>query len=216
MPIAPLPAFEQEIKDFFRSQNLAFEDNCKSFSRLDFAFGSRAQGRRFHFDAKEKRQAINLQNWPAAAIPQEHLFILDDLAARKTLAYAPQSGLLIRDNLRQSYHLLTVLDLFLMPKVRVNRPIQNEVATLKGKWLIDLRNSVSTASLAALFAHIRAYLNEQDDILFRQLDCYGSYVGETIISQGVRRRPEHWDTDASAKSSARPGAKEGVTNGGKR
>ena len=32
-------SLEQEIKAYFRSQNLAFEDNCKSFTRLDFAFG---------------------------------------------------------------------------------------------------------------------------------------------------------------------------------
>ncbi len=191
-------SLEQEIKAYFRSQNLAFEDNCKSYTRLDFAFGSRQQGRRFHFDVKEKRQALNMQNWPVSTIPQEHLFILDDLAARKVLAYAPQSGLVLRDNLRQSYHLLTVVDLFLMPKQRVNRPIENEVQAMKGKWLLDLRSSYTSANLVDIFSAINRYLDQHDAIFFKQLACYGHYAGEVVHDQGATRRPGHWDIDISA------------------
>ena len=191
-------SLEQEVKAYFRSQNMAFEDNCRSFSRLDFAFGSRQQGRRFFFDAKEKRQPLNMQNWPVSTVPQERLFILDDLAARKVLAYAPQSGLVIRDNLRQSYHLFTVLDLFLMPRQRINRPIENEVQAMKGKWLVDLRSSFTSASLAGIFTAINAYLDQREAILFKQLACYGHYAGEQIQDQGTTRRPGHWDVDISA------------------
>ena len=191
-------SLEQEVKAYFRSQNMAFEDNCRSFSRLDFAFGNRQQGRRFFFDAKEKRQPLNMQNWPISTVPQEHLFVLDDLAARKVLAYAPQSGLVIRDNLRQSYHLLTVVDLFLMPKQRVNRPIENEVQVMKGKWLLDLRSSFTSAGLDGIVARVNTYLDQHDAIFFKQLACYGHYAGEEVHDQGTILRPGHWEIDISA------------------
>ena len=188
-------SFEQEIKAYFRGKNQAFEDNCRSFKYLDFSFGPRKGDRRFHFDAKEKRHPINLKNWPASSVPQEHLFILDDLAARKVLAFAPNAGLLIRDNTRATYHFFTVIDLFLMPKLRVNRPIENEVHAMKGKWLIDLRNAFTSDSLAASFDAINTYLDRREGIFFQELACYGQFVGETIVEQGSTRRAEHWTID---------------------
>lgn len=100
---------------------------------------------------------------------------------------------MIRDNLRPAYYLFTVVDLFLMPKLRANRPIGEDL--VKGKWLIDLRNGPSFPILADVFAGIAAYLDDREAIFSQMLGCYGAYVGEEIDAGGIRRRAEHWRVD---------------------
>ncbi|MCO6449827.1 MAG: hypothetical protein J5I90_03460 [Caldilineales bacterium] len=195
----PAQSFEQEIKEFFARHNLPFHDHstdAERFQRLDFGFGP--PGRYFSFDAKEKRQPYNLKNWPDSGIAEERLFIVDDLAARKILGFAPNSGLLVRDNVRPAYYLFTVLDLYLMPKLRVNRPIRNKQTEMKGKWLVDLRNGWRYATLAEAFAGIEKYLDEREQIFSRELACYGDYVGEEIGEGGIVRQPGHWREDIGA------------------
>lgn len=191
-------SLEQELLTHFRQHGIAFHQHVSGetrFVRLDFGFGDSGQKRYFSFDAKEKRQRYNLRNWPNAGIDEEHLFIIDDLAARRVLAFAPNSGLLIRDNGRGLYFLFTVVDLFLMPKLRVNRRLDLNPPLLKGKWLIDLRNGQSCPDLAAVFARIEAYLDQRETIFSKELACFGAYVGETISAGGVARQPQHWERD---------------------
>jgi len=191
-----IPSFEQELKQYFREHRIAFDDNSASFKKLDFAFGDREAKRRFYFDAKEKRQRYARQNWSAADhIPGDHLFIMDDLAARKILAYAPNSGLVIRDNICRKYFFFSVVDLYLMPRKRVNREIRKNVNGFKGKWLIDLRNGQCCDTVAEIFAAIETYLNRREDIFLNILECYGKYSGEEIPAAGITRRPEHWSVD---------------------
>src|SRR5688572_25749613 len=128
------PSFEQEIKNYLKQQNIKFSDHSSTYNQLDFTI-FRDDQPVFHFDAKEKRQTYNLSNWPRFG-PELDLFILDDLAVRKCLAFAPKSGILVRDNLRQKYFFFSVIDLALMPRIRVNRPIHRNQPDLKGKWLI--------------------------------------------------------------------------------
>lgn len=191
-------SLEEEIRRYFRNNDIAYGDHSRSgdkFHRPDFGFGDMNEKQYFAFDAKEKRQHYNLDNWPDAGVPEAHLFIIDDLAARKILAFAPNSGLVIRDNLRSDYYLFTVVDLFLMPKLRVNRPIRNRRDALKGKWLIDLRNGQRCSTLPEVFAQISTYLDRRGDIFAKELACFGEYEGETIAQGGIVRRPEHWDVD---------------------
>lgn len=192
-------SLEQEILAHFQQNTIAFHQHVVGetrFARLDFGFGDRAQKRYFSFDAKEKRQRYNLANWPKIGVPEKYLFILDDLAARKILAFAPNAGLVIRDNLTRRYYLLSVVDLFLMPKVRVNRPISSGETTLvKGKWLIDLRNGQACDTLAAVFARITAYLDQREALFSKELACYGVYEGESIAAGGILRQAEHWQRD---------------------
>lgn len=191
-----MPSFEQELKQYFRDRGIAFDDYSDSFKQLDFAFGDRKAKRRFYFDAKEKRQRYVLRNWPAADhIPEEHLFIMDDLAARKILAYAPNSGLIVRDNLCRKYYFFSIVDLYLMPRRRVNREINKNMRGLKGKWLTDLRNGLCCETLESVFAGIENYLNRREDIFTNILECYGKYYGEEIPGAGISRRPEHWSFD---------------------
>jgi len=130
-------------------------------------------------------------------IAEEHLFIIDDLAARRVLAFAPNAGLVIRDNLRRLYFLFTVVDLFLMPKLRVNRRLDLNPPLFKGKWLIDLRNGQSCPDLATIFTRIGVYLDQRETIFSKELACFGAYMGETIASGGVARQPQHWQRDIS-------------------
>ncbi len=189
---------EQEIAGYFREQGIPFHQHVaddQRFVRLDFGFGDLKTRRYFSFDVKEKRQRYQLRHWPETGIPEEHLCILDDLAARKVLAFAPNSGLIVRDNVRGHYFLFTVVDLFLMPRQRVNRPIARDVPGLKGKWLIDLRNGHVGTTLAEIFDAINAFLDARPAIFKTELACLGSYLGESVGTGGITRRPEHWTQD---------------------
>lgn len=190
-----MPSFEAEIKHYFNSRQIPFEDHCTSLRQLDFCFSDPATKVQFNLEVKEKRQHYNLKNWPQVNIPQAYLFIVDDLAARKILAFAPNSGLAVRDNLNRQYYFFSVVDLYLMPKTRVNRCIKKEMAAQKGKWLVDLRNGHCCGNLPELFNALATYITQRKAIFLEILECYGRYVGEEVGSGGITRRPGHWDID---------------------
>ena len=190
-------SLEQEIKEYLTKHGMPFEEGCDEFDKLDFCIHSEQRGT-FHFDAKEKRQKLQMANWPDIGVPEEHLFILDDLAARKTLLKAPRSGIIIRDNGISLYYFIPIVDLVLMPKVRVNRKINRNEPALKGKWLIDFRNSQECSGLQEVFRSIAHYVDVFPEIYQNTLECYGNYIGETIGKGGITRRPEHWDQDVSS------------------
>jgi len=195
--MASATSFEQEIKKYFTQKDIKFSDNSSSFKQLDFTIFDKHDQPSFHLEVKEKRQKYNLTNWYPFA-PEEDLFVLDDLTVRKCLAHAPNSGLMIRDNLREKYFFFSVLDLALMPRLRANRPINRTQPTIKGKWLINLRNGKSAASLEEAIFYIRYYLRDLDQYLFEMLECYGKYVDEEILEGGILRKPSHWDTDVQS------------------
>lgn len=186
-------SFEQEIKEILTANKVKFKDHCDSFKKPDFTIYVKKKPY-FYLEAKEKRQRYNMHHWQTK-IAEENLFILDDLTVRKCLAYAPISGVLVRDNPRSRYALFTIVDLALMPRQRVNRPIQRAVATLKGKWLIDLQHGFLAASLNDIFTRLRQYNDHQNEIIFKTLACYGNYPGENIIQSGATRQPSHWIID---------------------
>lgn len=188
-------SFEQEIRTFLSSSGIEFADRSSSFGELDFTLLENGQSV-FTFDAKEKRQRYNPRNWPDY-LPEEELFILDDLAVRKALAFAPDSGICVRDNMNKKYFFYSIVDLALMPRLRVNRDIHRKVKEVKGKWLVDLSNASRADNLDALIDLIRKYIRDRDRVLFEILECFGSFKGEDIPSGGITRRPEHWDTDVS-------------------
>lgn len=192
-----LLSLEQEIRALLEKHGVNFDEGCDSFDALDFCMHSEQRGG-FYFDAKEKRQEIQMANWPDAGIPQEHLFILDDLAARKVLKFAPDSGVIVRDNMRRLYFFFDVVNLFLMPRLRVNRPIEWNNPAIKGKWMIDLRNGVQCASLMEVFERIAVFHDAQDEIFHKFLACYGDYQGEVIQEGGSKRQPQHWIKDRQA------------------
>jgi hypothetical protein len=185
---------EQEMKIYLDERKIAFEDNSSSFRQPDFMIKNDREEAVFHLEVKEKRQRYNLNNWHKFA-PEPDLFITDDLSVRKCLAYAPKSGILVRDNIRGKYVFFSVTDLMLIPRKRVNRPIHKNHLEIKGKWLINLRNGKDAGNLADAFVHIRTYLKNLDKILFETKECYGNYVDEIIDIAGITRNPSHWETD---------------------
>ncbi len=188
-------SFEHEVKSYFADRGINYLDNSSSYKELDFTIlHKKTKEAAFHLEVKEKGQRYTEENWPKFA-PEIHMFILDDLTIRKCLGRAPESGILIRDNLRSKYFFFSVIDLALMPKKRVNRKIEKKQLGLKGKWLVDLRNGREFQTLNDAISYIRDFLKELDEILYSRLDCYGTYVGENIMSGGVVRQPEHWTKD---------------------
>jgi len=188
-------SLEQEIRHYFQQAQINFDDNSGSYHLLDFAFGDRTKKQYFAFDVKEKCDPYQLRNWPKVEIPEKYLFILDDLAARKILAFAPNSGLVIRDNFYKIYYFFSVVTLYLMPKTRVNRKIEKNVLAYKGKWLIDLRNGQQYDKIDALFIGINTFLAERENIFLKKLECYGCFYGEHIVDGGIVREPKHWRID---------------------
>ena len=189
-------SIEQEVKQYLERSGQRFVDNTAAFDALDFTIliGESAV---FYLEVKEKRQPYNPANWPAFA-PEVDLFILDDLTVRKCLGYAPRAGVLVRDNTQSSYYFFSVIDLALMPRLRVNRPIQRNAADLKGKWLVNLQNGFQADNLTDAFVHLNHYVQALPSILCEWHTCYGDYVGETIGNAGIVRNPTHWVSDIQA------------------
>lgn len=187
-------SFEHEIKAFFLREKIRFVDASSSYDRLDFTIQDKSGQPAFHLDAKEKRQRYAMANWPKFA-RESDLFILDDLTVRKCLAFAPRSGVLIRDNIRNAYIFFSVVDLALMPRKRVNRIIDNRKTEVKGKWLINLRNGRTFSSLDDSILHIRRFTRDLNGILFDTLECHGEYVEERVELGGATRKPSHWEED---------------------
>lgn len=186
------PSFQQEIRDLLTNSRIRFEDHSESYKELDFAISF--NGMIFHLDVKEKIQKYRVANWPKI-MPECEMFILDDLSVRKCLAYAPNSGILIRDNLKGQYYFFSLVDLALMPKIRVNRTINKNQRGQKGKWVIDLRNGKRFDSSNDAIAYLNKFVGELDAVLFDGLECYGSYVNEKVNEAGIPRKPGHWDND---------------------
>ncbi len=137
-----MDSFEQEYKAFLKSHLINHIDNCNSYKLLDFTLLNFSNNKNLHLDVKEKRQKINIKNWPSLKnIDEQYAFIIDDLAIRKIFAYAPHAGLIVRDNMTKNYYWFSVIDLGMMPKTRVNRPIEKASLQHKGKWIVDLRNA---------------------------------------------------------------------------
>ncbi|RMG19987.1 MAG: hypothetical protein D6732_29260 [Methanobacteriota archaeon] len=186
-------SLEQEIKHFLRVHDVKFRDGSSSYQDLDFIILSKDEPY-FYLEAKEKQKPYSVKNWPQF-VEERWLFIIDDLTVRKCLAHSPRSGVLVRNNPHDEYYFFSVVDLALMPRLRVNRPIKRQIQAYKGKWLIDLRNGRQAKDIEGAFSSIRKYLKELAGILFETTECYGAYVGEEIGSGGITRVPKYWKHD---------------------
>ena len=186
-------SLEEEVRVYLSNRQKSFDDNTESFVKLDFgvAFGTSGY---FSFDTKEKIDPYQANNWPIS-ISEENLFIIDDLAARKILKYAPYSGVIVRDRPLNRYFFISIVDLYLMPKVRVNRSINRNQPAQKGKWLIDLCNVIHYDRLELIFNAINCYVSDHRAIFCEIKECYGSYQNEQLGRGGIERRTQHWEKD---------------------
>lgn len=185
--------FEEELRAFLTANGMPFIDNTGSLETLDFSLTDV----NIHFDVKEKKQHINIGKWQGATIPEEHLFILDDLAARKILLKSPRSFLLVRDCTRTPtlFVVFSIVDLLCMPKRRVRRKLERASESVKGKWYTDLRHGAAHGTLANAVTYMKLYPEQFPAIFKSHIDCWESYEGENILTAGSVRTQQYWDKD---------------------
>lgn len=152
-------------------------DSTESFDEVDFELGCR--GKRVFLEVKEKRQRYRDAWVEAAQVPEENLFILDELAARKIVLRAPRAYLLVNDVPSKSLSIFGALELITVPKARINRSIDGGSPTYKGKWLVDLRHASRFDPIEEALAFIKRRISSEDE-LWKSLACHGRYEGETV------------------------------------
>ena len=172
-------SLKEEITSYFTLHDIPFKDNLSSNKRLDFSIKLKNKWT-FHFDALEKKEAYDIKHWKLTKEEETFKFIFDDLAARKILAYAPYAGLIVHNIPANNYCFFTVLDLYLMPKIRVNQPVFDHKKLLKGKWIIDFRNGLKCQSFDEAVKLLEKYIDKREDLFANSMACYRNYVGEVI------------------------------------
>lgn len=190
--------FEQDVKTYLTSRGEQFTDGTASHTSLDFHLTHRD----IHIDAKEKCQKFSMGNWKEATIPQEHFFIIDDLAVRKLLLHAPNSFIIIRDSsiAPPMHYVYSIVDFLCMPKKRCRRTISKSVTTFKGKWLVDLRDAAAFEALEDAIQYILRYPEKHKAIFETHIDCWGNYRSERIGRGGTTRVARHWKEDSKVRS----------------
>ncbi len=192
----PAREFEQRLLESLRRSRMGqVVARTNSTDALDFAIVLPDMGITFQLDAKVKAQRYNLSNWPGVSVPQNHFFILDDLAWRKVLIDGMYGGFAIKDIPGSKYVFISQLDLGCMPSKRFNRRINRNRPELKGKRAIDLRNGICSSSIDDMIRAIGHYIRNAEEKARNDLPCYGNYFGENIESGGIQRIPEHWERD---------------------
>jgi len=179
-------AFEQKVRAELDALGWQYEDHTTDHEHPDLTFFRQVRGKpvRAALELKEKRQSFRPRWSELAGLPETELLVLDEVSARKLLARAPRAFLLFHDMTRpeRPYVLFTVVDLFCMPKVRVQRAIALNDRRMKAKWLLDRRHGQAFADLKPVFAAMATYLDRRmiDDL--RMLEPHGPFVGETVES----------------------------------
>jgi hypothetical protein len=177
-------AFEEEVKTGLLALGWELQDHTSDHDHPDLGFLRTVRGKSVHaaLELKEKRQPLRDRWAELAGVPEHELLVLDEVSARKLLARAPRAFLLYHDLTRPDapYVLYTIIDLFCMPKVRVQRSINLAQRRMKGKWLLDRRHGQVFVSLNSMFAVLATYLDRSmmDDL--RRLELHGPFIGETV------------------------------------
>ncbi|MEO1258351.1 MAG: hypothetical protein AAFZ15_06125 [Bacteroidota bacterium] len=170
-----MQSLKKEIINYLKLQDIPFKENLSSNKKLDLSVRIKNKWT-FHLEAEEKKKTYDIKSWNLAKDQEPFTFIFDDLTARKILAYAPYSGMIVRDNLKNTFYLFSILDLFLMPKKRINQPVFKEKKLLKGKWIIDFRNGTECKFYDDIFHHLEKYIDERENIFLKSTGRYKDYV----------------------------------------
>ena len=185
-----LNSFESLMRALLIENRYEYQDHSNSYNKLDYTVNLHNEAV-LKLEIKEKRQPVKRSNWPVPKhILDEDIFILDDLTARKALLAAPFSAIAVQDRPRNSYYVADVLDLWSMPRVRVNRKISKN--KYKGKWILSFRNFVKLGIYDIL--PFFETLFENKTLLSRYTkipDVYGSFDGETVGEGGEERTDFH-------------------------
>lgn len=177
-------AFEEAVKVGLAELHWEYQDNTTEHDRPDLYIFRQVRGERVRIavELKEKRQHYRARWSEAAGIPSAELLVVDEVAVRKLVAWAPRAHLLFWDETRPAapYVLYSIVDLICMPKVRVQRPIALNSPRLKAKWLLDRRHGREMADLKAAFAAIATYVDRDMWDHLRRLEAHGSFIGERL------------------------------------
>lgn len=177
-------AFEQAMMAGLAALGWEYQDNTTAHDRPDLYIYRQVRGERVRvaLELKEKRQPYRDRWAEAAGVPQSELLVVDEVAMRKLVAWAPRALLLFWDATRpdRPYVLFTIIDLFCLPKVRVQRPISLNEPRLKAKWLLDRRHGLGLGDLNGAFAALARYVDRTlwDDL--RRLEAHGDFIGERV------------------------------------
>lgn len=178
------------MRMFLQTNGIQFEDNRNANNRPDFVLW--LADKPFWLEVKEKRQPIKLSNWPTVDIPEQNLFLIDELTARRMFSYGHAGGIILRDNLNKLYVFINTLNLWTQPRLRVNRQVNP--THLKGKWMLDMRNNVRAKSLSIVMRSVYEYASKLEAIATSSW-CYGRYVGEEVPIGGELRTKAMKDYD---------------------
>ncbi len=192
-------SFEDSFRAYLSGQTwLHFTDNCNSYEELDFSLTG--EGFLFSVELKEKKQKYNLLRWDGIHIPEEHFMIVDELSIRKIVLSGANTGLLIKDSVREKLFFFSMIDLVLMPhKKRFNRTMKlGKGKTLKGKWSLDLRNGQECPDFGSAITAIQEYA-ETIPQLKTCSSCINVYHGETITQGGIIRTTDYLNIDITEK-----------------
>lgn len=179
-------SLEQEIKNRLEDVDVKYEDFTTSKKYPDFRIVFPTQedgGKGFWLDAKEKIQHINIDNWLPTDIPEEGLFIIDELSIRRLLSLGLYSGVLIRTKDPLAYYFFSILDFLFVPKLRANR--MASPTEIKGKWMIDLRFKPMKTSLGDALNSAYTYATDLPNLI-KQPECIGE-----VPTGGVPRTKAH-------------------------
>jgi hypothetical protein len=127
---------------------LMLKRSTASTDRLDYQLLGPGE-RLIEVELKSKRQPYKGWSKYRPDVPEEDLFILDELALRRIVDAGRYAFLLVRDMPRSRWCLWSTADLVLTSKSRVARTVSREVERVKGKLLIDLtEHSIVCGSLS--------------------------------------------------------------------
>jgi len=100
-------------------------DDSKKNDRLDFWVPG------FYLECKEKRQPLTTRWHLLPGVPEENLFVLDELSVRRAMRHGYEVFYAIKDRPTGRTFLAAQHELIGVDRVRVNR-------NGKGKWIINL------------------------------------------------------------------------------
>ena len=155
--VAESKAFEQQV-----AQHLGpfFIDRTDSTTELDWWIPGAV------LDAKEKKQPCSKVWHLLPDVPEENLFILDELSIRKAAKHYPTAYFLVHDRPQGRLFIVSITQIICQERARVNR-------VGKGKAIFDMSKWTELDSLNEIVGHIMADLITEP---WKRSECVGPGV----------------------------------------
>lgn len=119
--------FEEQVGEWLGDYRIG---NLDSPTRLDWWIPG------FFLDVKEKRQTLSARWHLLGDVPEEDLFVIDELSVRKAAEHFPHAYFLLRCRPTGRMFLARIDEMFCAERVRRDRV--SSAGHRKGKWIIDM------------------------------------------------------------------------------